>query len=170
MDSKLFSVVAETELGAVAGKNTEQCFTGSRYAFRDGDFDRWLPAYQPKAGVCTVTTLSPKKGTTFVEWVIALFDAPTDTSVEILSKLIKKCGYVMTLTQAEEIVKAAERTPNSNMRTDGFNNFFFVENEDGNISVAFVHHNSRWSADIARLDDDHRWSDGFLLVRNLPPL
>src|SRR3989344_2460626 len=45
----LFSVAVITNLGAVDGKPTKEFFRGSRWAYRDSDFDRWFPAHQSRA-------------------------------------------------------------------------------------------------------------------------
>jgi hypothetical protein len=77
----------------------------------------------------------------------------------------------MTLTQAEEMVEATERGEKTDMRTNGYSNFFFVEtgNEDNPVSVAVVYRDdSRWRALVSRLDYGSRWDADFrLLVRNL---
>ena len=167
--TSLFSVIASTDLGAVVGKPTKQCFTGSRYAYRDGDFDPLLPADQPMAAACTVTTLVPAREATFAEWVRAILGVTADTPVEMLGPLLKERGHTMTLTQVEDMVEAAERKAKNGMRVDGWGNFFFMENEDGSVSVGYVRRAGRgWSAYVFSLGRGSVWLVGSrLLVRNL---
>ena len=76
----------------------------------------------------------------------------------------------MTLAQAEAMVEATEsKSGNTGMRTDGWANWFFVENKDGSVSVAFVVRDvSGWFASVDRLGLGLRWYADFrLLVRNL---
>jgi hypothetical protein len=166
----LLSVSATTELVAVAGKPTKKCFTGSRYAYRDSDFDGWLPKEQPEAAACTIATLTPSRDATFAQWAAFVLGVPADTSIEKLAALLKERGHTMTLSQAEAMVEATEsKSGNTGMRTDGWANWFFVEDKNGSVSVAHVSRgDSRWLARVRRLGNDRRWRADFrLLVRNL---
>ena len=167
----LLFVIATTNLGAVARKKTEQCFTGSRYAYRDGDFDNWIPANQPNADACVITTLAPSKGWTFAEAAVAVLGIGASTDVVLLGNLLIQHGHTMTLAQAEEMVEKTERDEKTGMRTDGYANFFFVEtgDEKNPVSVAHVSRDdSRWSAYVFRLVRGYRcYAARRLLVRNL---
>ncbi|MFZ1075205.1 MAG: hypothetical protein WAN50_02430 [Minisyncoccia bacterium] len=166
----LLSASATTELAVVVGKPTKKCFTASRYAYRDSDFDGWLPKEQPEAAACTITTLTPSRDATFAQWAAFVLGVPADTSIEKLAALLIERGHTMTLAQAEAMVEATESKPgNTGMRTDGWANWFFVEDKNGSVSVAGVNRgDSRWNADVSRLGNDDRWdADDRLLVRNL---
>lgn len=166
----LLSASATTELAVVAGKPTKKCFTGSRYAYRDSDFDGWLPKEQPEATACTITTLTPSRDATFAQWAAFALGVPEDTSIEKLAALLKERGHTMTLAQAEAMVEATEsKSGNTGMRTDGWANWFFVEDKNGSVSVAGVGRGgSRWDAGVDWLGGDDRWDAGDrLLVRNL---
>lgn len=166
----LLSVAATIELAVVAGKPTKKCFTGSRYAYRDSDFDGCLPKEQPETVACTITTLTPSRDATFAQWAAFVLGVPADTSIEKLAALLKERGHTMTLAQAEAMVEATEsKSGNTGMRTDGWANWFFVENKDGSVSVAFVVRDvSGWFASVDRLGLGLRWYADFrLLVRNL---
>src|SRR3989338_5595935 len=126
----LFSVVEMIRLGAVAGKLTKQCFTGDRYAYRDSDFDNWLPANQPNADACVITTLAPSRGWTFAKAAATVLGVSANMPVKTLGELLIKHGHTITLSQDEEMVEKTERGANTGMRTDGWGNFAFVETGD----------------------------------------
>ena len=170
----LFTVIATTNVDAVAGKKTAECFTGSRWAYRDSDFDNWLAKSQSGAPKCAVTALGFSKGWSFIEAVRALPNAPqTDDVVELGNWLIER-GCTLEPQQVEDRVEATERSENTGLRTDGFGNFFFVETGDvkNPVSVGHVYRDGRdWNANVYRLDDDDRgYSDDRLLVCNLDTL
>lgn len=168
----LFSVVATTNLGAVAGKKTKRCFPlGPRYAYRDDNFDSWLPANQPKADPCVIATLAPAKDWTLAEGAAAILGIGAGPDIVLLGKLLIEHGHTMTLAQAEKMVEATERGKQTDMRTNDYGNFFFVEtdNPEDPVSVGYVYRAERaWYARVNRLGRGGRWSaGGRLLVRNL---
>lgn len=167
----LFSVVAVTKLGAVAEKKTKKCFTGSRYAYRDDDFDNWLPANQPNAQACVISTLEFSKEFTFREAVASILDISASTDIKSLDRFLIEHGYTMTLPQAEEMVEKTEYGERTEVCTDVYANFFFVEtgDEKNRVSVGDVHRIGRaWGAHIDRLNDNNRWiADYRFLLRNL---
>ena len=165
----LFSVIATTRFGTVTGKKTKKCFIGSRYVYRDSDFDGWLPKNQPDVDACIITTLAPIKDWTFAEAAAAILDIGVGTDIALMGKLLIEHGHTITLPQVEEMVEKTERNEKTGIRIDGWGNFFFVENEDGTVSVGFVIRGERaWRADVFRLGRGPRWgADGRLLVRNL---
>ncbi|MFZ1074863.1 MAG: hypothetical protein WAN50_00605 [Minisyncoccia bacterium] len=168
----LFSVITTTNLAATAAKKTAKCFTASsRYYYRDGDFDRWLPASQPKADACTISTLGFEKDWTFVEAAAKVLGIGAGSSTKLIGQALIENGHTVTLAQIEEMVEATERGEKTGMQTNGYWNFFFVEtgNTDDPVSVAHVYRDdSRWLAYVRRLGDFIRWYADFrLLVRNL---
>ncbi len=169
---KLFSSASTYVLGAVARKKTKKCFTSKLWYYRAGDLDNWLPADQPWAGAVTITVLTPMKDWTFAEAARSILNASPDTPVATLGALLKKHQLTMTLAQAEAMVEATERGENTGLRTDGYGNFFFVENEDGSVSVAYVDRDDRrWRAFVYELGDGYRWCAVYrLVVCNLDPL
>lgn len=167
-----FSIIATTQLTAIAGKKTKDCFTDkSRYAYRDSDLDNWLPKDQKKASACTIATLALKKDWTFAEAAIAVLDIGAGMNIKTMGEALIGNGHTMTLAQAEEMVEATERGDKTKMRTDGFGNFFFVETgrEEDPVSVGDVIRGGRvCCAFVRRLGSDYRWRAGRrLLVRNL---
>lgn len=168
----LFSVVATTNLGVVQGKKTKQCFPKPRYAYRDDDFDNWLPAKQPKADACIIATLAPSREWTFAESAAAILGIGSGTGIVLLGNLLIEHGHTITLAQAEEMVEKTEYDEKkTGMRTDGWGNFFFVETCDSKnpVSVGCVGRGSHdWDAEVVSLARGFRWDAGYrLLVRNL---
>ena len=173
----LLSVVATTQLGAVTGKKTKNCFSTSspRYAYRDSDFDNWLPANQPNADSCAISTLAPSRDWAFVEVAAAILGIGAGTNVVLLGKALIENDHTMTLVQAEEMVEKTESgEKKTGMRTDGWGNWFFVETGDPEtpVSVGDVRRGGRdWYARVYRLDVGDCWrADDRLLVRNFDAL
>lgn len=167
----LFSVIATTSLGAVAGKLTANCFASPQYVYRDADFDNWLSANQPDASACVISTLAFSKSWTFVEAAAKVLGIRDSTDVVLLGNALIAGGHTMTLPQGEEMVEATERGENTGMRIDGYGNFFLVETGDPKnpVSVGYVDRvGHAWNAYVftlgygCRRDAGHR-----LLVRNL---
>ncbi len=170
---KLLESVATTQLGAVAAKKTIQCFVGSVWARggRDSDFDRWLPANQPKTDACAITTLASTEDATFVKWFAPILGVSADTPVKEIGELLIARGHTMTLAQAEEMAEKTERGEKTGMRTDGWGNFFPVKTGDKNnpVSVGYVFRGGRdWRSGVGRLGYSRVWDAGSrILVRNL---
>ncbi|HVB19975.1 MAG TPA: hypothetical protein VNF51_01640 [Candidatus Paceibacterota bacterium] len=167
-----FSVIATTQVAATDAKKTSKCFANfSRYHYRDGDFDPWLPANQPKADACAISTLGFERDWTFVETAAKILGVGASRSVKLIGKALIENGHTVTLAQIEEMVEATERRANTGMQTNSYWNFFFVEtgNEDDPVSVAGVSRDvSGWNAGVRRLGYDSRWSAVVrLLVCNL---
>ncbi len=167
----LFSSASTYVLAAIDGKPTKQCFTGKLWYYRNDDFDNRLPADQPWAGAGTITVLTPMKDWTFAEAAVSILNVSSGTLSDTLGALLKERHHTMTLAQAEALVEASERGEVTGLRTDGYANFFFVENEDGSVSVAFVDRDGRqWRARVRGLARGGRWYAGHrLMVCNLDP-
>lgn len=158
-------VIQRTDIGAVGSKETAKCFTDEHYVYCDGDFSRWLRPVQPRADACTVTALTSAQDADFVEWARMILASPIpDHSLEAQ---IKRSGYaIASLPQIEEIVAVTERGIDTGVRTDGWGNFFFLENEEGGISVGQIRCLAcGWEPTIFRFRRRGRWY-GHFLVRN----
>lgn len=170
----LFSIAATTHLGAVAGKKTKKCFTGSRYSYCDNDINNWLPADQPNSGDCVITTLAFSRSWIFVEAAQAVLGDTTMTDIIALGNELIRRGHTLTLSQDEEMVEKTEAGEKTEMRVDGYGNFSFVETGDPKnpVSVGSVYRVGRaWRAFVARLGSGGRWyADYRFLVRNLDTL
>ncbi len=166
----LLSVVATTNLGAVVNKKTTKCFLRPRYTYRDNDFDNWLPANQPKADACAIATLAPSRCWRFAESVAAILGIGAGTDISLLGKLLVEHGYTMTLVQVEEMVEKTENGVKTEMRVDGYGNFFFAEtgNPRNPVSVGRVYCSGcAWRARAYSFGAGLHWlADDHLLVRN----
>jgi hypothetical protein len=167
----LLSAIATTAIGATGAKQTKKCFRGSRWAYRDGDLDNWLPADQPDAPACTATTFALLREWTFAEAAEKIVGLKIPgASAKLLGHELIRLGHTMTLAQAEEMAEATERGQKTGMRTDGWDNFFFVEtgDEEDPVSVLNVLRSDRgWLAGVLRLGHGYRWiAESRLLLRN----
>ena len=134
-------------------KATKDCFTSDKFYYRDSDFDNWLPKIQPaKEGTVTVHQLPQEM--TFKEMAIHFLGSD---DIETIKK------HTLTLPMVEEMIKTRE----SELETTGWGNLFFVENEDGSVSVAYVFRyddDRHWDAFVYELGYDYRWYAGYRLV------
>ena len=91
------------------------------------------------------------------------------TSLYLLGKALKDNGLTFTLPAVEKLVERQEGGEDVGLRTDGWANFFFVENSGGTVSVLDVDRNADgWHGYVDRLDDSFRWLAEYRLVlRNL---
>ena len=131
-------------------KATKDCFKG--FSYRDSDFDNWLPKVQP-AQSGDITIKQNQKEMTFLEMAQEYLGT---TDVEEIKK------HTLTLPMVEELVKNHE----SELRTDGCANFFFVEDNKEGVSVGYVFRGGRaWRARVNSLGLGSRWGAGdrFLL-------
>ena len=171
-----FSIFARTDIPKIASRRTEECFSAP-YACRiNNDRLRLLPANQPEADACVITTLVPQQDVLFAEWAALLLEVSVSTDIALLEGLVKKHGYILTLAQAEFMVEVTERklmVPRR--RTNDWSIFFFVMNEDSSISVVrFFRYGCRLGRDghrvldILHLGNSHsRHAEKYLLVPNL---
>lgn len=165
----LFSIGAQTILGAVIRKSTKKCLIGPRWGYR-GNLDTCLPVDQSNANDCVITTLAFSRSWTFVESTVAILGVGARMDTASLGKLLIARGHTMTLTQVEEMVEATERGEKTDMRTDGYENFFFVETGDSRcpVLVGQVRFSERvWCARVFGFDFDRRWcTDHRLFIRD----
>ena len=157
-------------LGQIAGKKTTKCLIGDRWAYKDGDIDRWLWRINPDQPACSVGIyqLQNPQGTTFREMAAAALKVGPGTALDLLVKALKEQGRTFTLPAIEQLVERQESGEDVGLRTDSYANFFFVENLDGSVSVLLVsRHAGRWTPYVHRLDYGFRWSAEYrLLLRN----
>ncbi|MDO8408093.1 MAG: hypothetical protein Q7S95_02560 [bacterium] len=169
----LLSIVALTYLDALAGTPTNTCFIGPRWAYRDDGFDNRLPAFQPKADACVISTLAPSRDWTFPELATTVFGVDVGKDVRRLGHLLIGYGHTMTLPQAEEMVEATESGVKTGMRINGLGDFFFVETGDPEDPVSLggvACGGPNWRACVYQLDGGSRWGTGVrLLLRDVDP-
>ena len=162
------------ELGQIAGKKTIKCLTSKQWAYKDGDIDRWLRPVQGTQPSCSVGVyqLQNPQGTTFREMAAATLKVGPSTSLDLLAKALTEQGRTFTLPAIEQLVERQEGGEDVGLRTDGYANFFFVENSDGSVSVLCVgRSDDRWRGVVNRLDYGNGWgAERRLLLRNSDPL
>ncbi|MHB8710458.1 MAG: hypothetical protein ACYC6X_02845 [Minisyncoccota bacterium] len=138
-------IVKTVHLEAIGGRETNQCFTDSRYVCRDPDFDKLLPDYQPPVVACDIEILASTEEMSFLEWVATKLGVPANTNIEVLEELLKKNGYaIKSLVQFEKVIGDAELevhrgTLDPGISIDGSANFAFVEKKDGRITAVHLH-------------------------------
>ena len=123
---------------------TKDCFIGSEYCYRDSNIDLWLSKKQKIGDIGAVR--------------FHQLDTPM-TFLEAKEKFVVKDENCFTLPQIEECIKDPEKY---GLRTDGWGNFFFVQNKEGSVSVVDVyrHDVGLWVVGVSRLDFDVRWGVG----------
>jgi hypothetical protein len=156
----LLGLIKSITHGAVAGKKTADCFTNkSRYYYRNSDLDSWLPKIQPDQAESNFAVKQLTRPATFMEVVSEFLGVQGD--VATLAAVLKEKGVVTTLPVIEALIERQENGEDVGLRTEGYANFFFVENKDGEVSVVLVHRDDgRWGVDVGRLGSGGRWSAG----------
>jgi len=157
----ILTFVKTVAVPAVAGKETANCFTDeSRYAYRDSDLDAWLPINQPAqlAGKFSVQRLT--RGGTFKSAVESFLGMTAE--IPVLAAELKKRGHVTTLAVIESLIERQENGEDVGLRTDGWWDFFFVEDGEGGVSVVYAHRDDfgQWDVCVDRLAYGNVWGDG----------
>ncbi len=160
--------IMQTALGELPAIKTGKCLRSRIWAYRDGDFDSWLPKEQVGQPACNVTAYQLAKPMIFAEMAAAVLGVPAATPVAELGKMLKERGLTLTLSQIDKLVEMREGGTDVGIRSDGYANFAFMENADGSVSVAFFDRGVRgWYGCARPLSVDFRWgADSRLLVRN----
>lgn len=156
-------------VSATKAKNTATCFTNqARYYYHDGDLDKFLPKVQPVQPESQLTVCELTEVAIFKEMAESVLGVSRD--INTLSKLLKDRGCTTTLTAIEALIERQENVENVGLLTNGWANFFFVENEDESVSVVFVLRFARlWSVSPFSLGRGRGWGVGsHLFVRNFP--
>ncbi|MEO6536791.1 MAG: hypothetical protein ABIT47_03775 [Candidatus Paceibacterota bacterium] len=172
----LFASATTYAISAAAGKETKMCLVGEHWmGVRSGNFSKWLPAFQPKADASVITVLKPSGFWTFVDAVVSILKASPNTPPTTIGSLLKTHGHTMTLPQVELMVEATRRGQKTGMLTNGHANFFFLEKEDGSISLGSVTcavNDPRWGQYIYELSKcgDYKQDDVYrLMLCNMDP-
>jgi hypothetical protein len=144
---------------AVAGKKTNDCFTSkSRYCYRDDDLDNWLPENQPEQIESKFSVMKIKKSATFKQVVESFLEIKGD--IKLLSQALKERGHTTTLPVIESLIERQEGGEDVLLRTDGWASFFFVEDDEGGVSVVRVRRLGRqWYVGVYTLGSVDVWCD-----------
>lgn len=163
----LLTLIKTITVPAVAGKKTSDCFTDkSRYCYRDPDLGAWLPKNQPDQPERNFSVQQLSKDGTFKQAVESFLETSGD--VETLAGLLKERGCTTTLPVIESLIERQEGGEDVGLRTNGYANFFFVEDKDGSVSVVRAYRSGgRWRVGVRRLGDGGVWgADGRFFFRN----
>jgi len=146
-------------LRAVEVKWTKDCFTKMRYRrYRDPNLDLWLPLEQKARGEGKATVWQVLKGFTFIEVVQSLLKT-SETNRKKLSKLLIEGKHTFTLPEIEALIERQEAGENIGLLVNGYANFLFTEDSDGNVSVVRACRDGRrWRVNLYRLGFVNRWS------------
>src|SRR3989344_3360904 len=130
-------------VGAVNAKTTADCFTDrGRYYHRDGDLDKFLPKVQREQPESNFTPCRLTEAATFKQMAENALGVSVD--IKTLSKLLKGRGHTTTLPAIEALIERQENGEDIGLLTNGWANFFFVDNEDGeSVSVVSVRRSDR---------------------------
>src|SRR3989344_8146451 len=144
-------------VGAVKSQKTAGCFTTARYSYRDSDLNKFLPENQPDQAGSQFGVLGLTEPATLKEFVESVLG--TQGGLKTPAKLIKERGLTTTLPTIEALVERQEGGEDIGLRTDGWANFFFVDNEGGKgVSVVLVcRRGVRWSVCQFSLGYGGRW-------------
>ena len=159
------TLVTSVLLTATSAKDTSECLVGDPYGYRDPDIDRRLRKTQLAKKASKVSVYGFAKGMTFGTMARAVVKVGEDVSLDRVATLLKKRKHTITLTQLEQLIERQERGEDVGLRTDGWGNFAFVENEDGSVSVVDVFRGADgWGRDVYPLAYDDVWRRGHRLV------
>jgi hypothetical protein len=154
----LLREITKVALLATPDKKTKDCFLESRYYYRDDNLDGWLPEVQPmgKAGQFTARELEKELNFKEIAQVILGVDK---TPLDDLAKGLIEKGHTVVLSQIEVLIERTDSGENTGIRTDGYANFFFVENKEGGVSVVNVRRyvGRRWGVYVVHFVSDSRW-------------
>ena len=157
--ARLLKIIGEFVFPATAEKATADCFTNTkRYYYRDSDLDRWLPKNQ-RAGVeGSVTAYQLEKELTFKE-IAQAFLGIDEANLDDIAKALIAGGHTVVLTQIETLIERTEAGEKTELLTNGYGNFFFVEDNKGRVSVVRVRRYDvrQWCVGVGGLDDVDRW-------------
>ncbi len=163
----LLRLVKEIATAAIPAKLTTDCFTDtSRYYYRDSNLDNWLHENQPTQEAGAFAVYRTTRVATFKEMAEDLLQT-TGTVAELVA-LIKERKLTTTLSVIESLIEWQEAGEDVGLNTDGYANFFFVDDKDRGVSVVLVRRNGgQWHVLVIQLGDGNGWrADSCLFARN----
>ncbi|QQG42610.1 MAG: hypothetical protein HYW15_00055 [Candidatus Giovannonibacteria bacterium] len=160
MPQLLKLIASGVSISEAPAVKTVDCFKigDGVFAYRDSDFDRWLPETVPAVGAGTASTLELAKEPTFQEMTAANLGAPCNSVNELKRALIEK-GRCWSPKQIDELIRNCEKGKNPlKLRTDGYASIFFIE-VGGNVFAVFAfRHSDGWRVGILEFAHADRWN------------
>ena len=156
--TNLLRLVKETEVSDMEAKKMSESFVvGSRYYHRDSDLDGWLSAQQEAGASGKVSVYQLEREMTFKEVAQALLGVDEASIGELAEGLIAG-GHTVVPSQIEALIERTEQGEDTGLITDGYGNFFFVQDKKGSVSVVNVRRLDvgLWYVDVYRLDCEGR--------------
>ena len=81
--------------------------------------------------------------------------------IKTLAEELKRRGCVTTLTVIGSLIERQEAGEDIDLNTNGYANFFFVEDNGGGVSVVYAdRRDGQWDVDVYRFDYDRVWNAG----------
>ena len=156
--TRLLKEISKVILPATTEKKTKDCFKGDRYYFCDNDLDSLLPKVQStgKAGQFTANQL--EKELNFKEVAQAILGVDEAPLNDLAKGIIEK-GHTVVLPQIESLIERTDAGEATGLLTNGYGNFFFVQNSEGGVSVVYVfrHDGRLWCVYVYHFGCDGRW-------------
>lgn len=157
----LKSVVYGVSISEAPAVKTADCFKfgDSVYAYRDLDFDRWLPKKISAVGAGMASTLELAVPLTFQEMAEAHLGI--NGSPDKLKKALIAQGKCWGPKQIDELIRNCEKGDNPlKLRTDGYANLFFIEVNGIVFAVFAYRHLGGWHVDVGAFANARRWNVG----------
>ena len=145
---------------ATEAKPTADCFTNqARYYYRDDDLDKFLPKNQSAQDASQFAVCELTETATFQQVAESVLGVSGD--IQTLSKLLIQHGHTTSLLAIEALIKRQESGEDVGLLTNGWANFFLVENKDGSVSVVCVHRLAGgWSVLQSSFGCGYGWAAG----------
>ncbi|HBT81836.1 hypothetical protein A2757_00175 [Candidatus Giovannonibacteria bacterium RIFCSPHIGHO2_01_FULL_48_47] len=151
-------VVSGVSITAAPAAKTDDCFKvgDGVFAYRDQDFDRWLPATVPAVGAGNASTFEFEIDLNFQEIVEAHLG--TKGSIDELKKALIENGKCWSPKQIDKLIRNCENGDNPlKLRTDGYANFFFIDIGGGVFAVSAYRFSDGWDMYVYEFADTNRW-------------
>ena len=143
---------------ATEAKPTADCFTNqARYYYRDDDLDKFLPKNQSAQDASQFAVCELTETATFQQVAESVLGVSGD--IQTPSKLPEERSHTTSLPAIEALIERQENGEDVGLLTNGWANFFLVENKNGSVSVVYVNRDDRrWTVYQNSFGLDRGWS------------
>jgi hypothetical protein len=164
--SPLFRPLTASQIGPTTSRPTVECFRSKRWLEKEHGLGNWLPQMQPATPSCSVTILETTREATFKEMAAVILDLdPEKTSEHRLEQGLLAKQHVLTLPQAEVLVKRADTWTSKELALGDPGNFVLTENGVEGISVVSIRcEKQHWEPLLKAFSSDHEWRPGSRLI------